>query len=459
MTQPTRTIAVAALVAATCLVLAFWGMASGLFRTGPRDAVPVTRPSILPESAGVLSDGASAEGRESGGSRFPPGGDSTKGDSTEGRGRRASRGRVARNAHADLLPGGPSDGRSSSEDSSSSVSGDAKGKADLTTGLLGGEALTAAFEAALEAGDIGALQGLLISSLEKEGTKLAAEDLPLLLDALMGTDDYGLQKLALTHMERLDAAPDELAAAYMAYLEEGKSRTHDDEVFARLKDLESETALQGLTRLAETFEGQGSQRLKWKAVEALGDSQNPRAAASLVRGLDSAQAPDEVRRYADALARLGGEQAIGALVDRALRDDSGVALQALSRVKDPSAAPTLARALSRNTSEAFQKSALRKLSEWRDPATLPHLERYLEVATGKNLKSALYGLSKFPGDDAVRILERFASRRGRDSDEGKLAQRAVEWAKKAHEKNASRQRENEARKKTRDRDKSRRRAS
>lgn len=134
--------------------------------------------------------------------------------------------------------------------------------------LLQGDALTAAIASAIEAGDLGALQGLLISGLTLGGTRLAAADLPLLAQSLGEVEDYGLQKLLLTHLERLEAPASEKVATYLDYLEKSPRPVNAEEVFGQLTVLKGEAAVQGLSALLEQS---GREQLHSGAAKALGE--------------------------------------------------------------------------------------------------------------------------------------------------------------------------------------------
>jgi hypothetical protein len=278
---------------------------------------------------------------------------------------------------------------------------------------------------ALEGEDLARLQGLLISELTEKGTKFTAEDVPLLFDALLEVDDYGLQKLALTHLERMEGSPEEMVGGYLDYLENSARPAHAEDVFKRLVELGGDETVQGLGDLVRRTE---DDRLRRQAAQALGDLKDPRGVPAIRDALASLENPVEGRYYAQALARLGGREAISTLVDYAARDGNEAALTSLREIRDPEVGPILSRELNGRTSEPYQRAALQKLAALGDPLTLPDLGRYLGRAEGRLLREAISTLGRFRDPEAARILENFATRQA----DAKIASWASYSAKRVY---------------------------
>lgn len=288
---------------------------------------------------------------------------------------------------------------------------------------LRGAQLVLAMQEALEAEDLAELQGLLISELTMKGTHFTAEDAGLLFDVLMDVDDYGLQKLALTHLERIEGSPEGLIDGYFEYLETAETPHHSKEILERLVKMGGDGTVLGLSDLVRQTE---NERLRRDAALALGQLKDPRGVPPIRDVLASLENPREARQYADALAHIGGREAISTLVDYAARPGNESALGSLREIRDPNVGPILSGELNGRVSESYQRTALQKLASLADPQTLPDLGRYIHHAEGSMLRYGIYALGRFSDPQAARILETFA---GRQHDP-KLAEMALRTAQR-----------------------------
>lgn len=322
----------------------------------------------------------------------------------------ASRRRAARG------PGGPGEaGGSGKRGGSGSSAGGGEGSEsgagseaeDRSTGnLLRGAHLTAAIAAALEENDLGALQGILITSLTKEGTQFSAEDVGMLFDALATSDDFGMEKLILTHLERIDAPAADKALGYAEYLMGSRRPAHADEVFGELVRMGAEASF---GPLSDVYTEAPNDRLRQQALRALGDLGDPRAVPLLNQGLYGAPDAAAARPYVDALARLGGPQALGSLVDYVSREGNEASVSALRGIEDKDAAPLLADALNQRSSTAYQRAALGKLRTLPDSRALDDLARFLDRTSGPIARETIDAVSRIQDPAAVRALERYAA--------------------------------------------------
>ncbi len=273
--------------------------------------------------------------------------------------------------------------------------------------LLAGGHLSAALRQALQDKDLGALQALLIAGLTLKGTKLGADDVPSLFEALLTVDDYGLQKLLLTHLQRIEAPPADIAAGYADYLLGATRPTHYDEVFGELVRLGADASYDALSGL---FRDASDDRLRSRAAQALGDLQDPRAVPLLRQALYGAEDGRAAKPYVDALARLGGAEAVSSLVDYVSQRGNEASMSALRGITDPAAAPILADALNGRSSEEYQRAAMAKLRSMPDPQALDDLSRFLGSARGPIVRDAIETIGRIRDARAVRVLEDFATR-------------------------------------------------
>jgi hypothetical protein len=365
--------------------------------------------SIEEEGARSLLSGSAARGASAGSaaSGFTAGRDGTeKADASEGKSsaeslaereaRRIAR-RAAREAEAarKASEGGGADGEG----------GDPKDPSGK--GVLQGSALTEAFLRALEENNLGALQGLLISELTLKGTKFKAEDLPQLFEALMGVEDYGLQKLVLTHLGRIDASPEELAGGYLEYLKGTEKMAHSDEIFKELVRLGADASMEGMTALLREH---GKDPMRARAAQALGELGDARAVPALRQALYGMDDPKQGRPYVEALARLGGQEAIASLAGYCSRDGYESTLPVIREIRDPDAAPILAESLLDGSSDAYQRAVLAKLRTQPDPRILPDMARYLREAPAPMARDAIDLVGRIVDSKAVRVLEDYAAR-------------------------------------------------
>ncbi|MEM7235978.1 MAG: HEAT repeat domain-containing protein, partial [Planctomycetota bacterium] len=340
---------------------------------------------------------------------------------------------------AHTLVSSSGNGKSGDSNDSDSKRDDKKAIAELDPELLRA-ALNAALKAGLSGEDLGALQGALIASLTREGTKLGSADLPLLFDALGEVDDFGLEKLVLTHLERLEGNPAEMVDGYLDYLEGSKKAPHREEIFDLLVKVGGDEAFRGLKDLVESSD---NPKLRREAALSLAELKDPRAAQTLSFALDREADPDAQRQYAEALAKLGGDRAISTVLDFVLRNGDAKSTHLLRSIDDPNAGPLIAAELRPNTHADYQKYALKKLGSLGDPRTLGDLERYLRTSGEKMQLTALSAIGRFDDLSAARLLERYASREGDDSRLGQYASRAAERVHKniakAEQKQAARE--------------------
>ncbi|MBN1442486.1 MAG: HEAT repeat domain-containing protein, partial [Planctomycetes bacterium] len=297
--------------------------------------------------------------------------------------------------------------------------------------VLRGAALTQALEKALaeglDDGKLGPLQGLLISELTLDGTRFSGEDLPLLFDALLAVDDFGLQKLVLTHLERIEGlAPEDLAAGYLDYLESSRRPHHSEEIFQKLARIGGEDALEGIS---DIFRGTESPALRRQALSALAEMGDARSVPVIQEMMRREQDPQRSGPYLDALARIGGRDAVGTIVDAAVRDSHPAALRALREITDRESAPIVSRALSVRAPLEYQREALRTLGRLADPGTAADLGRYLDAAEGRMAQEAISALGRFQDPGAARVLEQYAARQ----EDARLAQLASRNAQRIYE--------------------------
>jgi len=323
--------------------------------------------------------------------------------------------------------GGGAGGQASGSGSGSSSDGSDKGasdRGDLSAGgRLEGEALSQALAELLSSEEIGPLQGLLISELTADGTHFTPEDVPALFDALMGVgDDFGLQKLALTHLERIDAPPEVLLDGYMAYLESSKKPQHADDVFRRLVDLGGDATVGALGDLLGRTE---NERMRRQTAEALGALKDQRAVPALANALDRASEPGYSRPYLDALGQIGGRAAYDRIIDYVSRDGYESSLSTLRAIRDVEFAPYLSGSLQRGGTVGYQRQALSQLGQLSDPRTIDDIGRYLDRADDSLARYAVLSLARFSDRQAALVLERYADRHP-DSTVGIYARRSVQ---------------------------------
>ena len=295
------------------------------------------------------------------------------------------------------------------------------GKRRKDDGLLKGAELTEALAKALEEGDLGVLQALLISGLTKNGTRFSAEDVQALFGALLTADDYGMEKLILTHLQRLDAPPEELVNGYLEYLQSSRHPAHLDDVFKEMVAVGGDPCF---SALSELMRDSADERLRLRAAQALGDLEDPRAVPLLREAIHSMGDPAAARPYIQALARLGGEDALSSLVGYVSQAGNEPALSVLQQIRDPDAAPVLAAGLNDNPSLGYQRAALAKLRAMPDPRALDDLSRYLYRAPAPLVREALDAVGRIRDPAALRVLEGYA-RRQADPRLAALAVRAA----------------------------------
>jgi HEAT repeat protein len=323
---------------------------------------------------------------------------------------------------------GSGQGAGSGETTSDEASGDASGDGPRDgrgsgSGVLRGAELTTAVRDALDAEDLGALQGLLISGLTKDGTRFTPEDVPALFDALLNVHDYGMEKLVLTHLERLEAPPEDLAQGYSDYLTSSRNPQHADEAFQQLVRIGGDASFDALSGIVDSVD---SSRLARRAVEALGELGDPRAVPILRRQLYATSEPSETRSYTTALAKLGSPEAVSSLVEFVSREGRESSLAALREIRDKSAAPVLAASLSeRSVTPAYQRAALSSLRTLREPESLQGLDRFLGKAEGSVLRDTIETIGRIPDPRAARILDSYASRQA-DARLAAQAERAAQ---------------------------------
>ena len=329
--------------------------------------------------------------------------------------------RTLRTESAGEVAAGGLAGESSAQGSASGSGGSED--SGVAAGLLDGEKLAAALLDALGAEELGPLQGLLISGLTEDGSKFTADDVPTLFDALLASDDFGMQKLALTHLERIDAPPEALIDGYLEFLEGGKRPAHSEDIFERLVDLGgSET----VGALGELLGRTTNERLARQTADALGKLGDEAAVPALEEALRRSDGGQGRRELFDALAQIGGRRALGSLIDWAARTDDEAAVRAVRNIEDIEAAPFLAGALRQGSSDSFLRSTLRTLGKLRDPRTLGDLERYLGRAPAELTRDTVYSLSGFADPQAARILEAYAL----STTDPKLAKHAQKGAQR-----------------------------
>jgi len=288
---------------------------------------------------------------------------------------------------------------------------------------LSGAARRKALTEAIANEDGDALRDILQSSLTEEGTRFAAEDLPLLFEALSGTRDDGLQKLALTHLSRMEGAPEVMVKGYLDYLRASERPALAGEVFREITRAGGDPALHGLAGiLRET----PSETMRWQAAQALGELRDARAIPALSGILDSIQEPRQAYPIAQSLIKIGGREAISSVLEYAAREGNEASLSALQELRDRDAAPILAESLTRRASEAYQVIALQRIRQLGNPEVIPALARYLDSAKGRAQGDAIDTLATLRDPRAARTLEEFAARQ---SDQ-KLAHRAQRGAQK-----------------------------
>ena len=325
-------------------------------------------------------------------------------------------------ARAGRRPGANSSGAKAAGKAGAGKGGNGNKEKLRGTKPLQGAQLVQALAKALEEKDEAALQGLLISSLTKKGTRFTAEELPSLFEALEGTDDYGLQKLVLTHLKRIDAPPEELIDGYVDHLKNAQKLTHSEEVLGEIVRLGGDAALEGLKELVLDTE---SPRLSREAAGALGKLGDERGVPVLAGALESVSEYREARPYVAALSELGGEKAVRAVVDYTAKAGNESAAPMLSQIRDKKAGPILAEALTRRSTEAFQNAALRQLRRFATPEILPHLGRYLDRAEGPLAARAISVIGHVRDRKAVSILLDYAARHP-DSPVGRTAAKTAE---------------------------------
>ena len=281
------------------------------------------------------------------------------------------------------------------------------GQASAPAGPIQGAQLSEALAQALETQDAGAIQGLLVSSLTEKGTRFTADDLPNLFETLKTVDDYGIQKLLLTHLERMDAPPADLVSGYVDYLESAGRTAHTEEIINAIAGVGGDEALEGLVGLVRDA---SREQVVREAASALGRLKDERAVSALQDVLRDVGDPRRSMPFLSALASLGGERAISSLVDYASREGNEVAVSSLGGIRDREAGPILAEALAGRSSEAYKRAALRELRRYADPATLPYLERYLNQASEAMARETMGPLSRIRDPRAAAILMEYAGR-------------------------------------------------
>ncbi|MBN1420284.1 MAG: HEAT repeat domain-containing protein [Planctomycetes bacterium] len=320
-------------------------------------------------------------------------------------------------------PAASGDGRKDEEGAAGGRGRREEGEGGEPKAELQGVRLTEALTDALAGQDLAELQGILIASLTEKGTRFALEDLPLLFEALSGSRDYGLQKLALTHLSRLDGVPEEMVAGYLDYLRSAERPALAAEAFREITRAGGDPALNGLVDfLRET----PSETMRWQAAQALGELGDARAVPTLSEFLHAIEEPRQAFPLAQSLIRVGGREAISSVLEYAAREGNEASLGALQQIRDSDAAPIIAESLNRRASEPYQIIALRKIRELGNSDVVPALARYLDRATGRVQGDAIETLASLRDPRAARTLEEFAARQ---TDE-RLASRAQRGAQR-----------------------------
>lgn len=289
------------------------------------------------------------------------------------------------------------------------------------TGILAGGRLSQALVEALESEELGPLQGLLISGLTEDGTRFSAEDLPALFDALVGVDDFGMEKLILTHLERIEGLPEDKMNGYLDYLASSRKPGLLEEVLDQMVKVGGDASFYGLREL---MQDPSLDRYRSRAAQALGELGDSRAVSLLDRALYSVDDPRGARPYVEALGKIGGMEGYASLVGYVSREGHEASLSAIYRISDPEVAPYLAETLNEGSSAAYQKAALLKLRTLSDPRILNDLSRYLSRAEATMARSAIEVVGRIYDPAAIRILESFA----RNQTNARLAAQALRAA-------------------------------
>ena len=293
------------------------------------------------------------------------------------------------------------------------------------SGILEGAALGAALQELLEAEEIGPLQGLLISELTRDGTRFTAEHVPNLFDALMEVDDFGLEQLVLTHLERIEGAPEQLVDGYLEYLDSSKRPHHSEAVFERLGDIGGEAAITGLSDLVRTDE---RGKLRHQAADALAEIKDPRGVDAIRDVLLRDAENHGARSLMESLARFEAREALDVMIEYGSKSGNEHALGAFRSLRSDELAGALADSLRGRSSEAYTRMAIKKLGEFADPATIPSLERILDRGEGVLPRDAVMALGRFRDAGAAEVLESY-SLHPSDPRIGKLA---AKFAAKIH---------------------------
>lgn len=305
-------------------------------------------------------------------------------------------------------------------------------------GGLTGAQRTSAMEDALEAGDLGLLEGILISSLTLKGTELRPEDLPLLVEALAVGGDDGLERLLLTHLERIDAPAGEKALGYLDYLDGAASPRHASEAFEALQELR---APESVPALLEMLRQPSNDAFRSGAAETLARIGDERAVPALLEAARGAETARETRAMLASLARMGSSAAATSVIDFVSRSGNEASLRVLRELRAPDAAPQLAASLNSPGSEAFQRAALDRLRQLGDPRTVRDLVRFLERAPAPLVRSGIDALSRVPDRAAARALADIANRIDTDPRVAAQARRGAQRVLDLMEREAQQRRE------------------
>jgi HEAT repeat protein len=286
-------------------------------------------------------------------------------------------------------------------------------------------------KAEVDLSDPAQLMAFLIATFTPDGTKLGAEDLDFLFEALAAQEDWGLRNLLFTHLERIGG--ESVTNGVLGFL----ATEQDPAAFARalrtLGALKDDAAVAGLVEVMATSQ---NRRLRDAAFKNLLAAKNPAATGPLLDALARSTDPS-LRRYAlAALTQVGGAEGAAVVVQYATSSDpveKALGLKSLRDIRDPASVGVLTDALARSTDPGFRSQAIRTISQTRSSEGVQPLAHVALQDPNRGLRmAAISGLARIGSPEAIPALSTIAAQGDRGT--ARAAERAIQSIERQEEK-------------------------
>ncbi|MHC4860492.1 MAG: HEAT repeat domain-containing protein [Planctomycetota bacterium] len=258
-------------------------------------------------------------------------------------------------------------------------------------GKKGRDPLVDKLKAATDLTDPGQLMAFLIATFTPKGTKLGAEDLEFLFEALGEHDDWGVRNLLFAHLERIGGG--DVTGGILEFLKSAKNPASLARALGALRSLKDDAAVTGIV---EFLAGTQNRKLREVAFRNLLQTKSGAATASLLDVLDHSRDPQLTRYALAALSQLGGERGAQAVLEFASSSDPyerAIGQKSLRDIRDPAAVPALSTALERGDDPAIRTQVARTMGRIRDVSAVEPLGQ-----------AALYDESRAVRMESIRSL-------------------------------------------------------